>query len=797
MKYLSTLFSLFCVLCIAAFLGISLVVMHYSKDLPNFMQLANYEPLITTRLYTEDGQLLAEYATEKRIFIPETSIPTRLKQAFIAAEDKRFYTHNGIDPIGILRAVLVNLKNLGRRMEGGSTITQQVAKNFLLSSERSLSRKVREAILAMRIEKAFSKKHILELYLNEIYLGSRSYGVASAALNYFDKSLDELTLGEKAFLAALPKAPNNYNPLKHKQRALSRRNWVLERMFEDGYISKEELKQAIQEDIVIHMRDKEEQVRYAKYFSEEVRRQVTDMFGSDSLYQGGLSVRTSLRPNFQEIATKAFRKGILAYDKKHGYRGVLGHVDLMTDEEINTLLEKVEMPSFYPSDWQKALVLTAIGDKLNIALSNEERGVVPEKYYRWIAPFSERKKGSVEAGKYFKPGDVIVVQKENQNDEIHSVYLLQQYPEINGSMIVLDPHTGRVLSLVGGFSFKQSQFNRATQALRQPGSSIKPFVYMAALDSGYTPSSLILDAPIVLSQGQGMPKWKPKNYSKVFYGPTTLRIGLEKSRNLMTVRLARAIGMRKVAKYARKFGINENLNLGLSSALGTTETTLLRMATAYGMIVNGGKKIEPSFIDRIQDRSGKTIYKQDRKECLNCQGEEASAQELPKLIENTIQVENPVTAYQMVNILTGVIERGSGSHAKMEGVALAGKTGTSADNKDAWFIGFSPDLVVGVMVGFDTPKSLGWRGTGGWVSAPIFGSFMKKALALKPAVPFRVPQGVKFVRVNYKTGKPAAVGEKDVVVEAFKEGTDLTHATPVVGAEIETNENSPSVGGLY
>jgi penicillin-binding protein 1A len=968
MRIISTLFSIFFFCCLLLFGVGTAIVIHYGKDLPDYRQLATYEPDVTTRLYASDGKVLAEYAEEKRIFVPAYSIPVRLKQAFISAEDKRFYTHMGIDPIGIFRAVLTLIKTLGKRVEGASTITQQVAKNFLLTNERSLERKIKEAIIAMRMEKAFEKEHILELYLNEIYLGIHSYGVASAALNYFDKSLNELSLAQMAFLAALPKGPNNYHPLKKYEAAVTRRNWVLNRMFDDGYISQEEMRQAQAEPLEMRTRPEEEVIQNADYYAEEVRRLVADSYGNDALYNKGLAIRTSLDPQLQNIAVETFQNGLLTYDKKQGYRGPLTHFDLnelrqdlltrKTNEIQSTYAEKVRLrlkqteaekntenkkdekdlalllaqqtslsaqaqeeeeisadsllelltppeqdamkkriqaealklekmneeelrrealnsvfaPQWLPRGWIKALVLNVTKEKALIFLPETESKItgrsesmtdvdtsvegaeIPLSGLTWARHKNEEgklvPKKISSAQEVLTAGDVVYVRLENKNEALSHRYVLEQLPQAEGALVALDPHTGRVLAMVGGFSYKKSQFNRAVQALRQPGSSLKPFIYMSALDSGYTPSSLILDAPLVVDQGPDMPKWRPKNYSKIFYGPSTLRVGLEQSRNLMTVRLAQAIGMKKVASYVKKFGIADKMPLGLSSALGTTETTLMQMTAAYGMIVNGGKEITPSLIDRIQDRGGKTIYKQDKRICEQCRDEnlfaiglkdtfeakdissqetkinttetdnlampeqktdkevdksekkeQVSAAILPTIKDSAVQVEDPVTAYQMVNILTGVVERGTGRVARSVGKQLAGKSGSSSDYRDAWFIGFSPDLVVGVMVGYDIPQSLGAGQTGGAVAGPIFAEFMKKALADKPSIPFRVPEGVKLVRVNHKTGLPAKPGEKDVVVEAFRAETDLSSPSAVIGKDIklknETEADMPAVGGLY
>ena len=795
MRFFSTLVSVFFFGCFFLAALLFLVILHYSMDLPDYTQLANYQPQITTRLYAADGSMLAEYANEKRIFVPLDQIPPLLRSAFIAAEDKTFYTHGGIDFNGLGRAVLVNLKNIGsgKRKVGASTITQQVAKNFLLTSEQSLSRKIKEALLARRIEQTFTKDHILELYLNEIYLGIGSYGVASAALNYFDKAMNELTVDEMAFLAALPKGPNNYHPLRKPQAAKERRDWVLRRMVEEGYITIQQAARA--SSVPVHMTKRTNDIlEDAGYYAEEVRRFVVNNYGEEAIYNGGLFIRTSLEPDLQKAATKALRDGLTAYDRKHGWRGPIRHFD--TNAEALDFIHKESVPKYLPDTWKYAVVTGISDETADIMLNDGQTGVIPLENLSWARPaLPEGKIGPkvTKVSDVLDPNDVILVQEKKGS------YLLQQIPTVEGALIALDPHTGRVLAMTGGYSFEKNQFNRAIQAARQPGSSFKPFVYLAALDSGYTPSSLILDAPLVMENPDGS-IWKPKNYSQAFYGPTTMRVGLEKSRNLMTVRLAQAIGIKKILEYGQKFGISDKLEPVLATALGAGETTLMRLTTAYGMLVNGGKKITYSLIDRIQDRNGKTIYKHDRRVCDTCTGDMANSEQKPFLPDDREQIQDPASAYQMVNILTGVVERGTGRVAKAVKKTLGGKSGTSNDSHDAWFIGFSPDLVVGVWVGFDNPATLGPNDTGGAVSGPIFRDFMMEALKDKPDIPFRVPDGIELVRVNPTTGKPAEAGETDVIMEAFRKGTDLSKPTPIVGGRnmiMPEDENIPDLGSVY
>ncbi len=797
MRILSTLVSLAFFCCFIVFVIGFAVVIHFSVGLPDYKQLADYRPLVTSRLYANDGSLMAEYANEKRSFVSIESIPPLVVNAFLSAEDKNFYEHSGIDFMGLARAMIINVKNIGtgRRPMGASTITQQVAKNFLLSSEQSIARKIKEALLARKIEQTYTKDHILELYLNEIYLGQGAYGVASAALNYFNKDLKDLTVAEAAYLAALPKAPNNYHPIRKKEQALTRRNWVISRMLDDGYISEDDAKMAVEADLIVVERPKNA-LRINGYYAEEVRRFIVDKYGEDAMYNGGLFIRTSLDPKLQTAAVNALQEGLLNYDKRHGWRGAIERVDLTSNWRAD--FEKKEVPAYVPEDWLYAVVTNVSSKEADIHLSNGKSGKILLTTLKWARKALENARISLtpveKVSDVLKAGDVVFV---SPKDEKEGTYLLQQEPKAEGSLIALDPHTGRVLAMVGGFSFYRNQFNRGIQAMRQPGSSFKPFVYLAALDSGYTPSTLILDAPIVMRLPDGS-VWKPKNYSKKFYGPTTLRIGLEKSRNLMTIRLAQSIGMRKVSSYARKFGIADDLQEVLSSALGAHETTLMKLTTAYGAFVNGGKKITPNLIDRIQDRDGNTIYKHDMRPCPNCAGELASPEHKPEIIDDREQIQDPVSAYQMVNILTGVVERGTGRVAKAVRRTLGAKSGTSNDSFDAWFIGFSPDLVAGVWIGFDNPQTLGANDTGGVVAGPIFRDFMSEALKDKPDAPFRVPQGIRLVRVNPTTGVPQSTG--NTIQEAFKTtDSDVPSKSVVGGKDLieEKDEAIPEIGGLY
>ncbi|WP_316862806.1 penicillin-binding protein 1A [uncultured Cohaesibacter sp.] len=784
------------------------------QGLPDFTALRNYEPPVMTRIHAADGQLMAEYARQRRLFLPIQAIPERVKQAFLSAEDKNFYQHAGLDFTGIARAVLTNVKNLGqnRRLVGASTITQQVAKNFLLTSEQSYERKIKEALLSMRIEQTFSKEEILELYLNEIFFGIGSYGIGSAALHYFDKSVHELTLAEIAYLASLPKAPNNYHPIRRKQKAIERRDWVIDQMVSNGYVTVEEANQAKATDLQVTFRPRGAHIFAADYFAEEVRRWIIKDFGEEKLYNGGLSVRTSLDVNLQIEARKALNHGLEQFDRSHGWRGPIATIDITGD--WGKALVKHEPLSDVP-EWKLAVVLSAAGKEANIGLrpvvsetgsvsKDRVTGVIPLKDLKWAKWTTGDKKGKAvnDVSTVLTPGDVVYVSEAGEG-----VYSLQQIPKISGALIAMDPMTGRVLAIAGGFSYDQSQFDRATQAYRQPGSSFKPFVYATALDNGYTPSSVVMDAPIEIDQGGGQGIWRPQNYGGKFYGPSTLRLGIEKSRNVMTVRLAKDMGMPLVAEYAKRFGIYDNLMPVLSMSLGAGETTVMRMVTAYSMLANGGRRITPTFVDRVQDRYGKTIYKHDQRICENCNVQRWDMQDEPTVIDNREQVLDPMTAYQITSMMEGVVIRGTAPVVREVGKPIAGKTGTTNDERDAWFVGYSPDLVVGVYVGYDKPRPMGRGQTGGHLAAPIFTEFMKVALKDKPKKPFKVPEGLQLIPIDRRTGLRASAGDSGVILEAFKPGTLPPDSYSVIGftddmgvpvsAQEAEHALTQGTGGLY
>ncbi|HEX6440670.1 MAG TPA: penicillin-binding protein 1A [Stellaceae bacterium] len=807
------LFVCIVVVAVAGGAATGLTIWYFGRDLPNFQQLEHYEPPITTRLQAGDGRLLAEYASERRVFVPIASIPKRVINAFLSAEDKNFYSHHGVDPISMLRAALTDVGrwHSKRRPVGASTITQQVAKNMLLNNELTLARKAKEILLATRIDEAMPKDRILELYLNEIYLGSGAYGVAAAALTYFNKPLDELSLGEAAFLAGLPKAPNNYNPASSPQAAKGRRDWVLDRMAEDGNATEAELAAAKAEPLALRRREETEIVN-APYFAEEVRRDLLARYGWKAVYEGGLSVRTSLDPKLQIAADKALRDGLIGYDRAHGgWRGAVGHIDPGPDWRAR--LAGTPLPAGAGSvGWQLAVVLRTEGDGAAIGLKNGETGRIPFAQIRWARPLSEA--GTLgafprSAADVVKPGDLVLVEPLSEATAKPGVvkaaaagggplYNLCQIPDVSGALVVMDPHTGRVLAMTGGFSYEMSQFNRATQAKRQPGSAIKPFVYLTALEHGFTPSTLVDDDPISIPQGPGLPPWTPANYEHNFMGPIPLRVALEHSRNAATAHVAAAIGMEEIGETVEKFGIMDKMPRYYSMALGAGETTPLRLTAAYAMIDNGGKRLTPTLIDRIQDRNGKTIFRADQRPCEGCSGVEWKQQPAPTTPDTSEQIADPLASFQMVEMMQGVVQRGTGAAVKAVGKPIAGKTGTTSDWLDAWFVGFTPDLAAGVFVGYDDSSTLGAGEQAAVVAAPIFRDFMIAALKDVPTKEFRTPPGLKMYRVNPGNGLPATSGEPGIW-EGYKPGTEPGKdrdkgLQPIPGQDL-TAQGDPVLGG--
>lgn len=802
------------------------LIWHYSKDLPDYSQLQDYEPPVMTRVHASDGALLGEYSKERRLYLPIQAIPKSVINAFLAAEDKNFYEHGGIDFTGMARAALLYAQNYGsnRRPQGASTITQQVAKNFLLTNEVSFNRKIKEALLAMRIERTYTKDKILELYLNEIFLGLNAYGIAAASLVYFDKSVNELTTAEAAYLAALPKAPSQLHPVRNRDRAIERRNYVIDRLAENGWIKPAEAVAARKEPLVVTSRANAAHIFAGEYFAEEVRRDIFERYGEKKLYEGGLSVRTSLDPKLQVMARKSMVAGLVNFDEAQGWRGAQNKIDITGDWGVK-LAEVKSLSDISP--WRMAVVLETSDQSARIGfqpgrelggavLKNRETGLIALDGVKWAKAASgpTRFKTPTNVTQVLAPGDVIYVDPLLAKDgsKVEGQYRLRQIPEVSGAMVAMDPWTGRVLAMVGGFSFDQSQFNRATQAYRQPGSSFKPIVYSTAMDNGYTPSTVVVDAPIEIDQGQGAGVWRPENYSTgKYYGPTTLRNALTRSLNTVTVRLAQDVGMPLIGEYAKRFGVYDELPNYLSYALGAGETTVMRMVTAYSMFANGGKRVKPTLIDRIQDRYGHTIFKHDQRECRGCDAPEGwKNQPEPSLVDRREQVLDSMTAYQITSMMESVVQSGTATVVREVGKPIAGKTGTTNDEKDAWFIGFSPDIVVGIYIGYDKPRNLGRGGTGGHLAAPIAKDFLKLALADKPAVPFRVPAGIKLIRVDAKSGMRAGPGDSGrTILEAFKPGTappDNYSAIGVADADGRSLSVSPDAdraiirsgtGGLY
>jgi penicillin-binding protein 1A len=727
------------------------VLWAFSNNLPDYKFLKNYKPPVSSKVYSGDGELVNDFSTEKRIFVPYNAISDKVINSFLSAEDKNFYSHPGVDAKGVLRAVINNISNIisSKRLEGASTITQQVAKNFLLTNEVSLNRKIKEAILAFRIERALSKERILELYLNQIYLGGGAYGVASASLEYFNKSISELDYNEAALLAALPKAPSKYNPYKNIELAKFRRDLVLKNLFENNYINKTQYKNFIDKKILLKKR-KKTFTEDTSYYVEDIRKNVVDQLGFEKVYKQGLNISTPINLNLQKIAIKSLREGLVSYDKRKGWRG-----PLLRNQKIDGWKNKIDKFRLEKSiNWELAIIKKIDKFFLEIETEKESIGVIKYENISWIKK---------EFDEILKIGDVIYVEKIDKD-----IFSLKQLPKVNGGIVVMDPFTGRVLALSGGFSFKKSEFNRATQALRQPGSAFKPFIYALALENGYTPSTLILDAPLVLEQGSDLKMWKPENYGKKFYGPSTLRMGLEKSRNLMTVRIAQDLGLKKIVNFSKQLGIYDNPSELLSISLGSAETTLLKLTSAYSSFVNGGKLVKPIMIDRIQDSEGNTIFNNEKRKCVNCEQISFFNKDFPKIEDDFLQIFSPQTAYQMTSILEGTVQNGTGKKLKKLNLDLGGKTGTTNGNTDTWFIGFTSKLAIGVYVGSDNPKSLGKYETGAKTALPIFGNFVKNAVKKKDARPFKVADNILMRVIDPVTGKKAESESKTTIIEAYK-----------------------------
>ena len=733
------------------FVSIIVILWTYSNKLPDYKFLKNYKPSVSSKLYSGGGELVIDFSSEKRIFVPYKSIPKKIIYAFLSAEDQNFFSHPGVDARGIIRAVLRNISNIiyEKRLEGASTITQQVAKNFLLSNEVSLNRKIKEAILAFRIERALSKERILELYLNQIYLGQGAYGIASASLEYFDKPISKLDYAEASLLAALPKAPSKYNPFKNIDLAKRRRDLVIKNLYDNSYIGYKKYKKLLNTKITLKKR-KKIYLEDARYYVEDVRKFIVEKYGFDKVYKQGFNIKTPINLKIQTIATQSLRDGLIQYDKRKGWRGPL--LNKKDTNNWNNDLKKYHLEKSI--GWNLAIIKKINKFFVEIETDQKIAGKIEYQDVSWTKK---------ELDKLFKVGDVVYVNKIKDN-----IFSLKQLPKANGGIVVMDPFTGRVIAMSGGFSFKRSEFNRATQATRQPGSAFKPFIYALALENNFTPSTLILDAPIVLDQGEDLKKWKPENYGKKFYGPSTLRTGLEKSRNLMTVRIAQELGIKKITTFSKQLKIYENPEELMSISLGSAETTLLKLTTAYCSFINGGKLIEPIFVDRIQDSEGNTIYNSEKRVCKKCNEISFLGEEIPKITDNFPQIFSAETAYQVTSMLEGAVQRGTGRKLKDLNLDLAGKTGTTNENTDAWFVGFTSNLVVGVYVGFDEPKSLGRYETGSKTALPIFKAFIKNAVKKKDARPFKVAKNIKMMVIDLITGKKANFGSKKTIIEVFK-----------------------------
>ena len=750
-KFFKNIFILITSFILLSAISIISVLWTYSNDLPDYKFLKSYKPPVSSKVYSGNGDLVADFSKEKRVFVPFNSIPKNVINAFLSAEDKNFFKHPGVDAKGVIRAIINNFSNIlsSKRLEGASTITQQVAKNFLLSNEVSLNRKIKEAILAFRIERALSKERILELYLNQIYLGSGAYGVAAASLEYFDKSIKDLNYSEAALLAALPKAPSRYNPYRDPDIAKFRRNLVLKNLLDNNYLTSEWYEKLTKEEIILK-KNKKIYLEDAQYFIEDVRKSVIETLSYDKVYKQGFNINTPIDLNLQTIATKSLRDGLITYDKRKGWRGPL--TNKIYNSEWKKDLEKYKLENSI--NWKLAIVKKINKFSAEIETEDNIEGVIEYQSISWTKK---------EFNKLLKPGDIIYVKNLKEN-----IFNLQQLPKVNGGIVVMDPFTGRVLALSGGFSFKQSEFNRATQAKRQPGSAFKPFVYALALENNFTPTSLVLDAPLVLDQGDDLKMWKPENYGKKFYGPSTLRVGLEKSRNLMTVRIAQNLGVEKIVDFSKALKIYDNPEELLSISLGSAETTLLKLTSAYSVFVNGGKLVEPILIDRIQDSEGNTIFNNDKRKCINCDQISYLTNDYPEIKNNYTQIFSPETAFQMTSILEGVVQRGTAKKLKDLNLNIAGKTGTTNKNTDTWFIGFTSNVLVGVYVGSDNPTPLGKYETGSKTALPIFKSFISDSINKNDARPFKAAKGTVMMVVDPLTGQKAKFNSKNTIIEVFK-----------------------------
>ncbi|MCR9125322.1 MAG: PBP1A family penicillin-binding protein [Rhodobacteraceae bacterium] len=779
----------------------------YGRDLPSHESLAQYKPPTISRIYSGEGRMIDEFARERRLFAPAEEIPDLVKQAFISAEDKNFYQHSGYDLRGIGAAAVDAVRSRGEDLRGASTITQQVMKNFLLSGDRQAERKIKEIILASRLEETLDKEKILELYMNEIFLGQNSYGVAAAAQTYFNKTLDQLAPHEAAFLASLPKAPSDYHPVRRKDRLLARRNFVLKEMYENGYLTRA----AYDTEVTLPLRSVQngdfESFRTAlpprDYFTDEIRRQLSEDFGEGEFFTGGFTVRATIDAEMQREAARALRTALEKYDRQRGeWRGTGKRIDpalLASEDDWRAALAEVDVPRdiVLEHPWHPAVVLE-VGDRsLRVGIENtphtaDAPASVPRSDINWM-------RGSFRDN--FQPGDVVHVRKITADDSGDFLrWSLRQVPEVQGGFMAMDVNTGRVIAMQGGFSYQHSVFNRATQAQRQPGSSFKPFVYAAALDSGYSPATIVIDAPIEIDTPQGL--WRPRNASNKYYGPTPLRTGIERSRNLMTIRLAQEVGMEVVADYAERFGVYKDMGPYLANSLGSEETTLYQMVAAYAMFANGGERVRPTLVDRIQDRFGNTIYRHDQRTCMDCRLASLAPDVLPAIVSNRERVMDAITAYQLTSMMRGVVDRGTASGSVNLPVPAAGKTGTTNDAKDVWFVGFTSNIVAGCYIGYDQPRPLGRGASGGGMCGPVFQSFMTEATRKYGGGPFEVPEGGVFIKIDRYTGarlSDAASGA-NVVAEYFRAGEEPIFGLAydggfAMGSNLPLIEEAAAAGG--
>ncbi|WP_319544790.1 PBP1A family penicillin-binding protein [Ruegeria conchae] len=769
LSFFGAIFSLVTLGIFMAALVVGAVFWMYGRDLPSHESLAQYKPPTISRIYSGEGQLIDEFAQERRLFTPSEEIPDLVKQAFISAEDKNFYTHQGYDPRGIIAAGVEAVRTKGETVRGASTITQQVMKNFLLSGDRRAERKIKEIILATRLEDTLDKEQILELYMNEIFLGQNSYGVTAAAQTYFNKTLQELAPHEAAMLAAMPKAPSDYHPVRQKERLLNRRNYVLREMQQNGYIDQATYETEVEMPLRSVQNGDFESFRTAlpprDYFTDEIRRQLSEDFGEGEFFTGGFTVRASVDEEMQVEAAKALRTALQKYDLSRGkWRGtgeVIPEEKLADEAQWREALAIMEIPRdvVLPTQWYPAVVLNVADQSLTVGIEDGPAdGTVPREDIKWM-------QGNFQDN--FKRGDVILVMAGEEGQ-----WSARQVPEVQGGFVAMDVNSGRVLAMQGGFSYQDTVFNRATQAQRQPGSSFKPFVYAAALDSGYSPATIVVDAPIEVNTPQGL--WRPKNSTNKFYGPTPLRTGIEMSRNLMTIRLAQEVTMPVVAGYAERFGVYDRMGAFLANSLGSEETTLYKMVAAYAMFANGGERVEPTLVDRIQDRFGKTIYRHDDRQCVDCNSSWLEPDESPTILTDRSQVMDAITAYQLTSMMKGVVDRGTASRVVNLPVPTAGKTGTTNESKDAWFIGFTSNIVAGCYIGYDRPRPMGRGAYGGTLCGPVFQSFMEKAVEKYGGGPFEVPPGGHFIKIDRFSGArlPEDASGEYVVAEYFRDGVD-------------------------